>query len=142
MTQSMTHPQATYLYLADLYRLTSFYWLRRLLSLRPVLPRGYPDWQIHRCSPLWFLFVEAKCDQNKPLTVAQTYFVFSHDPWILLTPGKTCAFICIWKAVSVSLLSPPNPPPPNTHPHTTSRVGRGIQVRKIWLPVSALPCLI
>lgn len=129
----MTHPEAMYLYLAVLYRLTQFYWLCRLLSLCPILPLGYPDWQIYRCSPLGFLLVEAKCNQHKPLTVAQTYFVFSHDPWILLTPGKTCASICIWRAVSVSLLSPPT----QTHtlsvslllpPSSPSRVGRDIQV--------------
>jgi len=85
----MTHPKAMYLHLAVLYRLTLSSWLCRLLSLRPVLPLGYPDWQIERCSPLWFLFVEAKCNQNKPPAVAQLYFVSSHDPWILLTPGKT-----------------------------------------------------
>lgn len=87
--------------------LLSYSVLHRLLSLRPVLPLGYPDWQIYRCNPLWFSFVEAKCDWNKPLTVAQPHFVFSHNPWILLTSGKTCASIDIWRAVSASLLSPP-----------------------------------
>lgn len=113
MTQSMTHPEETYLYLAVLYRLTRFCWLRRLLSLCPVLPLGYSDWQIYRCSPLMFLFVEAKCNRNKPLTVAQPYFVFSHDPWILLTPGKTCASKLYLESSQCTPALPTN-----THTHT------------------------
>lgn len=111
MTQLMTHPEGMYLYLAVLYCLIQFYWLCRLLSLRPVLPLGHPDWQIHRYSHLQFLSMEAKCNWNEALRVVQPCFVFSHDPWILLPPGKTCAYICTWRAVIVFLLSPP------THTH-------------------------
>lgn len=60
MTQSMTHPEAMYLYLAVLYYLTWFSQLHRLLSLCPVLLLGYPDMQTYRCSTLWFLLLEVK----------------------------------------------------------------------------------
>lgn len=66
----------------------------------------YCLWAILTCRHTGAAFCGSYLWKPKTLTVAQPYFVFSHDPWILLSLWDIYAPISIWRAVSVSLLSP------------------------------------